>query len=281
MGSLSEKLIAESKRQAGPFDPKPFLQTFSPALDSLLSLRQQTAERTKKMESDVRRAEREYGKRLRELDGGFEVRLVSGPDCGTSLTCQTIGSSFSHLETKITDVGRSAVRIGEQLESLHQTRSTAQSVSLLLSYYLSLCHHTSTTPDPSNPESASTPLDQLFEQRTSREGRTRLAIVLRRLMAVARDVAENSLAALNDAEAAVSSKSQAANGNDGDSKDDVTRIQKQISQKRRDKEKAERVRDEIERYCERFEKEVLRLFDRSYRKGDPKMMAVRSVSFHF
>lgn len=31
------------------------------------------AERTKKMETEVRRAEREYGRRLRELDGGFEV----------------------------------------------------------------------------------------------------------------------------------------------------------------------------------------------------------------
>jgi hypothetical protein len=74
---LSEKLITESRSNPGPFDPKPFLQTFSPALDSLLALRQQVAERTKKMESDVRRAEREYGKRLRELDGGFEVRSLS------------------------------------------------------------------------------------------------------------------------------------------------------------------------------------------------------------
>lgn len=73
IGTLSEKIIAESKATPGPFNPTPFLETFSPALDSLLSLRQQVAERTKKMESDVRRAEREYGKRLRELDGGFEV----------------------------------------------------------------------------------------------------------------------------------------------------------------------------------------------------------------
>ena len=73
VGTLSEKLISESKTNPGPFDPNPFLQTFSPALDSLLVQRSQVAERTKRMESDVRRAEREYGKRLRELDGGFEV----------------------------------------------------------------------------------------------------------------------------------------------------------------------------------------------------------------
>ena len=60
------------------FNPTPFLQTFSPALDTLLELRKHVTERTKKMETDVRRAEREYGKRLRELDGGFEVCAYSG-----------------------------------------------------------------------------------------------------------------------------------------------------------------------------------------------------------
>jgi hypothetical protein len=76
ISTLSDKLIQESKSNPGPFDPKPFLQTFSPALDQLLSLRGQVAERTKKMETEVRRAEREYGRRLRELDGGFEVRII-------------------------------------------------------------------------------------------------------------------------------------------------------------------------------------------------------------
>jgi hypothetical protein len=73
ISTLSDKLIQESKSNPGAFNPKPFLGTFSPALDQLLSLRSQVAERTKKMETEVRRAEREYGRRLRELDGGFEV----------------------------------------------------------------------------------------------------------------------------------------------------------------------------------------------------------------
>ncbi|WVF69874.1 hypothetical protein IAT40_004656 [Kwoniella sp. CBS 6097] len=255
ISTLSEKLISESKADPGPFNPKPFLQTFSPALDSLLALRQQVAERTKKMETDVRRAEREYGRRLRELDGGFEA----------------IGNSFNNLESKITDVGRTAVRIGEQLESLHQTRSTAQSTSLLLSYYLSLAHQTSvTTADGSS----STPLEALFATRTSRDGRSRLAIILRRLMAVAKDVADNAATALLEAEASSTPKEPTgpdANSNSSPAEPVVS--QKAIGKRRMEKEKAERVRDEIERYCERFEKEVLRLFDRSYRKGDPRMMA--------
>ena len=210
------------------------------------------------MESDVRRAEREYGKRLRELDGGFEVGISLACHQGPELTPQAIGSSFSNLESKITDVSRTAVRIGDQLESLHQTRSTAQSTSLLLTYYLSLVHQTNTTPDPNNP--STNPLETLFATRTSREGRSRLSVILRRLMAVAKDMADNAATALVEAESP-----------EGEDKVPNAKL---VGKRRSEKEKAERVRDEVERYCERFEKEVLRLFDRSYRKGDPRMMAV-------
>ncbi|ODO08976.1 hypothetical protein I350_02568 [Cryptococcus amylolentus CBS 6273] len=237
---LSDKLIDSSKTTPGPFNPAPFLQTFSPALDSLLALRAQVAERTKKMETDVRRAEREYGKRLRELDGGFE----------------TIGKSFTNLESKITDVGRTAIRIGEQLESLHQTRSTAQSTSLLLSYYLSATHASAT-------DDQTSPLEQLFATRASRAGREKLAVVLRRLMIVAKDVADNAATALLEAE---------QGGKEGD-ESSVAVDQRLVGKRRREKERGERVRDQIECYCERFEKELLRLFDRSYRKGDPRTMA--------
>ena len=39
-------------------------------------------------------------------------------------------------------------------------------------------------------------------------------------------------------------------------------------------EGGEETRASIDKYCERFEKDMLKLFDRYYRKGDPKMMAV-------
>jgi len=79
-------------------------------------------------------------------------------------------------------------------------------------------------------------------------------------MAVAKDMADNASTALAEAEAPEG--------------EDKTVNNKLVVRRRSEKEKAERVRDEVERYCERFEKEVLRLFDRSYRKGDPRMMAV-------
>lgn len=90
-------------------------------------------------------------------------------------------------------------------------------------------------------------------------------------MAIAKDVADNAATALSEAEAGAI-PNEVTNG-DGESQEPIV-SQKVVSKRRMEKEKAERVRDEIEGYCERFEKELLRLFDRSYRKGDPRMMAV-------
>ena len=36
-----------------------------------------------------------------------------------------------------------------------------------------------------------------------------------------------------------------------------------------------KTREAIDKYCEKFEKDMLNLFDRCYRKEDPKMMHVR------
>lgn len=38
-------------------------------------------------------------------------------------------------------------------------------------------------------------------------------------------------------------------------------------------------REAIDKYCEKYEKDMLNLFDRCYRKEDPKMMGVRSLLF--
>lgn len=41
-----------------------------------------------------------------------------------------------------------------------------------------------------------------------------------------------------------------------------------------------KARENIDKYCEKFEKDMLHLFDRAYRRGDPKMMHVSPpVSF--
>lgn len=150
----------------------------------------------------------------------------------------------------------SSLSLGEQLETLHHFRSLAQSVSLLLSYYLSVANPPAPVQNPDGTETTpQTPLEILFATRSSRDGRTKLAVILRRLTALAKDVAENAAAAnlihaSSDEEEKTESVSKA------------------------DLEKAENIRAEVSNFAEQFEKECLRLFDKSYKKGDIKMMAV-------
>ena len=54
-------------------DPKPFIQTFEAAVDRLIAVRKDVQARTEQMEKSVRVAEREYSKKMAELNRGFEV----------------------------------------------------------------------------------------------------------------------------------------------------------------------------------------------------------------
>lgn len=58
------------------FDPKPFIRTFEAAVDRLLSVRKDVQAKTEQLEKSVRVAEREYSKKMVELNKGFEVCLL-------------------------------------------------------------------------------------------------------------------------------------------------------------------------------------------------------------
>lgn len=97
MGSISEKLITQSKAEPGrahllsvhyitsllmvsnskAFDPKPFIRTFEAAVDSLIAIRKDVQSKTEKQEKSVQVAEREYSKKMIELNKGFEVCMIS------------------------------------------------------------------------------------------------------------------------------------------------------------------------------------------------------------
>jgi hypothetical protein len=197
IGSCSEKLIAQSNADTGPFDPKPFIQTFEAAVDKLIAVRKDVQAKTEQMEKVVRVAEREYSKKMSELNRGFE----------------TVGQSFANMESKMNEVSSTAIRIGDQLESVHIERQRAQAAYDLIDYYNQF-----TKGDTSR-------LDAL--KKDGKIGRRQVAVVLRRLNTVAKEV---------------------------------------------DLPTADKTRESIDKYCEKFEKEMLYLFDRCYRKGDPKMM---------
>ncbi|GJE84255.1 exocyst complex component Sec10 [Phanerochaete sordida] len=197
VGGLSERLIAQSKASAGPFDPKPFIRTLEMAVDQLISLRKDVQTRTEQMEKSVKVAEREYGKKMVELNRGFEA----------------VGGSFSGMEQRMSEVGRTAIRIGEELESMHHQRQRAQAAYDLIDFYNQFAKDDTVR------------IDGLKKE--GKEGRRQVAVLLRRLSTVAKEV---------------------------------------------DLPNADKTRENIDKYCEKFEKDMLHLFDRAYRRGDPKMM---------
>ncbi|EJF62829.1 exocyst complex component Sec10 [Dichomitus squalens] len=197
VGGISEKLIAQSKADPGPFDPKPFIRTFEAAVDKLIAVRKDVQAKTEQMEKSVRIAERDYSKKMAELNRGFEA----------------VGQSFSGMETKMNEVGRTAIRIGEQMESVHQQRQRAQAAYDLIDFYNQFAKDDTSRLDAMKKE--------------GKDGRRKVAVLLRRLATVAKEV---------------------------------------------DLPHSEKTRENIDRYCEKFEKDILHLFDRAYRRGDPKMM---------
>ncbi|QRV72577.1 exocyst complex component Sec10 [Ceratobasidium sp. AG-Ba] len=200
VSSVSENLIAQSNQESGPFDPRPFIRNFEAAVDQLLAIRKDIQKKTEMLEQSVKKAEKEYSEKMVDLNSGFE----------------SVGRSFNSMESKITEVGRSAIRIGEQLESVHVSRQRAQAAYDLFDHYNQLSRGDTSS------------LEALKKEGKNREGTRQVAIILRRLIVVAKEV---------DVPGA-----------------DVTR-------------------EHIDKYCEKFEKDMLKLFDRYYRKGDPKMMA--------
>ena len=87
---------------------------------------------------------------------------------------KAVGQSFSGMETKMNEVGRTAIRIGEQLESVHQQRQRAQAAYDLVDFYNQFARD-----DTSR-------LDALKKE--GKEGRRKVAVLLRRLATVAKEV---------------------------------------------------------------------------------------------
>lgn len=66
------------------FDAKPFIQSFESAVDRLIAIRKDVQDKTERMEKSVRVAEREYSKKMAELNRGFDVCALYQAECSSS-----------------------------------------------------------------------------------------------------------------------------------------------------------------------------------------------------
>lgn len=199
IAQLTSKLVQRSKADPGPFNPRPFIRTFESALDQLVQIQGQVNAQTQQLSSSVHVAESAYTKKLDELSKNFV----------------SVGNSFTSLEDRISEVGRTAIRIGEQLELIDKQRNRASEAHDLIEFYYMFARG-----DTSK-------LERLRKE-GGRDGRMKTAVIARRLAAISREV---------------------------------------------DVAGSDQTRDSIDRYCERFERDMLKLFDKFYRRSDPKMMS--------
>ena len=65
--------VAPTQCRETAFDPKPFIRTFEAAVDKLIEVRRDVQAKTEQLEKTVRVAEREYSKKMGDLNKGFEV----------------------------------------------------------------------------------------------------------------------------------------------------------------------------------------------------------------
>lgn len=75
MGSQRAFRVLTLSHATLAFDAKPFIRTFEAAVDRLIAVRKDVQTKTEQMEKGVRLAEKDYSKKMADLNRGFEVRL--------------------------------------------------------------------------------------------------------------------------------------------------------------------------------------------------------------
>ena len=94
---LSAANIAYTARQSsGALDPKPYIRTFEQALTRLQDLREKITQEGKDIDKDVKAAESQFVRRNTQLEETF----------------RDINSTFTGLQNRISEVGKTAITIG-------------------------------------------------------------------------------------------------------------------------------------------------------------------------
>ncbi|KAL7308281.1 Exocyst complex component 5, variant 2 [Mucor circinelloides] len=157
-GSALQHLTLVTIATTTAFDSKPFIRTFESVLEELHQLRTRVQHQCNELESSAQAAEAEYKRNITDLHGAFD----------------DVYRSYDSLESRIGDVGKTAIRIGEQLETIDKERSKASESRDIIEYFMEF--------QDGNTER----LDTL--RQGGEEGQLKTAIIARRLNAVAKDV---------------------------------------------------------------------------------------------
>lgn len=158
------------------------------------------------------------------------------------MPAQDVYRSYDNLESRIGEVGKTAVRIGEQLETLDKQRSRASESRDIIEYFMEF--------QEGHPDR----LQLLCEGSEEGQLRVRFSLKIRASNAETQSQ-ESHYASLTQA-AVICRRLNAV------AKEVDTHVQARIG---------------IEKFCESFEKEMLQDFDKAYKDVDIRVMAVSEI----
>jgi hypothetical protein len=171
-GKFNQKDFIESlnKRITGlkdqEFNVIPYIRTFESATEELLRLK-------RKLQSKIEDQEDSQMFIIAfKFSAGVSQIKRKIKDFGDTL--EHVHKEFESLDTRLTDVGNTAIRIGEQLETIDKHRTRAAEAKDVILYFLEFN------------EGSFKRLDNLFK--TGPEGEYKVGIIARRLITIAKEV---------------------------------------------------------------------------------------------
>ncbi|TPX60009.1 hypothetical protein PhCBS80983_g02072 [Powellomyces hirtus] len=118
--ALSYKLVAQAQNTPRQFDPKPFIRNFEAAIDELLRLKRKVHNKIDDLEDQAEASDKLRRKKLIEINEAM----------------QEAQTAFESLEARLGDVGKTAISIGEQLETIDKQRTRAAEAKDLIQYFI-------------------------------------------------------------------------------------------------------------------------------------------------
>ncbi|KAJ3279781.1 Exocyst complex component 5 [Borealophlyctis nickersoniae] len=156
--SISAKQIVQARANPQEFDPKPFIRNFESGVEELLRLKRKVQNKIEDLEDQAAASELARRRKLVEINEAFD----------------DVQTAFEALDSRLGEVGNTAIRIGEQLETIDKQRTRAMEAKDLIQYFLEFNG------------GGSSRLETL--RASGHEGEYKAAIIGKRLNAIAKEV---------------------------------------------------------------------------------------------
>ncbi|ORX63320.1 exocyst complex component Sec10 [Anaeromyces robustus] len=117
---ITEDQVIQARKENTEFEPRQFIRTFENAIEELVKLQEQVSEDIIKLEDEVKTEEEIKKNRAKELNLAFE----------------DVFKAFETLESRIGEVGNTAIRIGEQLENIDKQRDRTCDSKDIIQYFM-------------------------------------------------------------------------------------------------------------------------------------------------